>query len=98
MNHPTRMIDTHNCLPSRTVDGFDIGAQTGTGHTDIARLKEGRGIDEEDARRRIAVQVSDEHRRANARWLVSNEGTLEDLAAKVGVVWPELLALNAKVM
>jgi membrane dipeptidase len=35
------LIDTHNDVPSRTVEGFDIGSHTGTGHTDIARLKEG---------------------------------------------------------
>jgi dephospho-CoA kinase len=64
----------------------------------IARLKEGRGIDEEDARRRMAVQVSDEHRRANARWLISNEGSLDELAAKVAAVWQELVELNATVI
>ncbi len=64
----------------------------------IQRLKEGRGIDEEDARRRIAVQVSDEHRRANARWLIANDGTLEELEAKVADVWAQLVALNAKVI
>jgi membrane dipeptidase len=39
------LIDTHNDVPSRTVEGFDIGTRsntsTATGHTDIARLKEG---------------------------------------------------------
>jgi membrane dipeptidase len=35
------LIDTHNDVPSRTVEGFDIGSRTGSGHTDIARLKEG---------------------------------------------------------
>src|SRR5512144_164534 len=35
------LIDTHNDVPSRTVEGFDIGSRMGTGHTDIARLKEG---------------------------------------------------------
>jgi len=35
------LIDTHNDVPSRTVEGFDLGSHTGTGHTDIARLKEG---------------------------------------------------------
>ena len=35
------LIDTHNDVPSRTVEGFDIGSHTGTGHTDIARLKQG---------------------------------------------------------
>jgi membrane dipeptidase len=35
------LIDTHNDVPSRTVEGFDIGSRTGTGHTDIERLKQG---------------------------------------------------------
>ncbi len=35
------LIDTHNDVPSRTVEGFDLGSHTGTGHTDIARMKEG---------------------------------------------------------
>ena len=35
------LIDTHNDVPSRTVEGFDLGSRSGTGHTDIARLKEG---------------------------------------------------------
>jgi len=41
VHRSTLLIDTHNDLPSRTVEGFDIGSRTGTGHTDIARLKEG---------------------------------------------------------
>ena len=35
------LIDTHNDVPSRTVDGFDIGPRASDGHTDIGRLKEG---------------------------------------------------------
>jgi membrane dipeptidase len=35
------LIDTHNDLPTRTVDGFDVGSRARDGHTDIARLKEG---------------------------------------------------------
>src|SRR5579863_7111288 len=35
------LIDTHNDVPWRVVDGFDIGSNTHSGHTDIARLKEG---------------------------------------------------------
>jgi membrane dipeptidase len=41
VHRSTLLIDTHNDVPSRTVEGFDIGSHTGTGHTDIARLKEG---------------------------------------------------------
>jgi membrane dipeptidase len=39
------LIDTHNDVPSRTVDGFDIGKRAPDGphmgHTDIPRLREG---------------------------------------------------------
>lgn len=35
------LIDTHEDLPTRTVDGFDVGSHTGSGHVDITRLKEG---------------------------------------------------------
>lgn len=35
------LLDTHNDVPSRTVDGFDIGPKAPTGHTDLVRLREG---------------------------------------------------------
>jgi membrane dipeptidase len=35
------LIDTHNDVPSRTVSGFDIGPRASSGHTDLARLREG---------------------------------------------------------
>ena len=35
------LIDTHNDVTSKTVDGFDIGPRSADGHTDIARMKEG---------------------------------------------------------
>jgi membrane dipeptidase len=35
------LIDTHNDVTSRTIDGFDIGISATAGHTDIARLRQG---------------------------------------------------------
>jgi membrane dipeptidase len=35
------LIDTHNDATSKTVDGFDIGKPSATGHTDLARLRKG---------------------------------------------------------
>lgn len=35
------LIDTHNDVPWRVVDGFDIGSKTGEWHTDVTRLKAG---------------------------------------------------------
>src|SRR5689334_3223368 len=41
VHRSTLLINTHNDVTSRTVEGFDIGSHTGTEHTDIPRLKEG---------------------------------------------------------
>src|SRR6202163_3848247 len=35
------LIDTHNDITSRTVDGYDIGAAKNDGHTNLTALKEG---------------------------------------------------------
>jgi len=35
------LIDTHNDVTGKTVDGFDIGAPAKSGHTDLPRLKAG---------------------------------------------------------
>src|ERR1043165_4257084 len=35
------LIDTHNDVTGRTVNGFDIGKRSTTGHTDLPRLREG---------------------------------------------------------
>jgi len=35
------LIDTHNDVTSKTVDGFDIGQRASEGHTDLPRLREG---------------------------------------------------------
>lgn len=64
----------------------------------IARLSAGRGISEDEARRRIAVQATDERRRAGSRWLIANDGDLSALSEQVSAVWDEILALNAAVI
>ena len=51
--------------------------------TRVSRLIEHRGLDEKDARRRIASQIADEKRLAIADFVIDNTGTLEDLAPQV---------------
>ncbi len=41
VHHGAILIDTHNDVPTYTVDGYDIGSKGSMHHTDIARLKEG---------------------------------------------------------
>ena len=50
----------------------------------VRRLVEHRGLDESDARRRIAAQVDDDARRAAADVLLDNNGTPDALANQAG--------------
>jgi dephospho-CoA kinase len=56
--------------------------------TRVARLV-GRGLTAEDARARIAVQATDDQRRAVADVVLDNNGTPEHLAAQVERLWVE---------
>ena len=52
----------------------------------VRRLVASRGLEEEDARRRIAAQVPDEVRLAAATHVIDNNGTLEQLRARAAEV------------
>jgi dephospho-CoA kinase len=56
----------------------------------LRRLVEERGMDEGDARRRMAAQVSRADRLAAADVVVDNSGSLADLERQVGEVWAGL--------
>jgi dephospho-CoA kinase len=55
-----------------------------------ARLVELRGMDPDEADRRIAAQASREQRRAAADHIVVNDGSLADLESRVAELWVEL--------
>jgi dephospho-CoA kinase len=59
--------------------------------TRVARLVE-RGLTEDDARARIAVQATDEQRRAVADVVLDNSGTPEQLAEQIDRFWAERVA------
>jgi dephospho-CoA kinase len=56
----------------------------------VGRLVEGRGMDEADARRRIAAQVSRAERLAAADVVIDNAGSVDDLRRQVDAVWAQL--------
>ena len=60
----------------------------------IERLVEFRGFSEDDARARIARQVSREERLAKATKVLDNSGTVEDLVAQVDALWPWMQSLD----
>jgi dephospho-CoA kinase len=53
----------------------------------IERLTRERGMSEIEAKSRIAAQATDEQRRAAADVVIDNDGTLEELNARVDAVW-----------
>ena len=56
----------------------------------VRRLVEGRGMDEADARRRIAAQASRGERLAVADVVIDNSGSLADLRRQVDAAWADL--------
>ena len=58
----------------------------------LARLEE-RGVRRDDAERRMALQASDEERRAVATWVLDNAGDVAHLERQIEAVWPELRRL-----
>lgn len=53
----------------------------------IRRLRDTRGMSEEQARSRMATQATDEQRRAVADVVLDNSGTPDQLQAQVDVLW-----------
>ncbi|WP_311488425.1 dephospho-CoA kinase [uncultured Corynebacterium sp.] len=58
----------------------------------IDRLVNSRGLDEDDARRRIAAQISREERLAAADSVVDNSGTRDQLVQQVDTFWEQVVA------
>ena len=56
----------------------------------LRRLVDGRGMDEADARRRMAAQVSRAARLAAADIVIDNSGSPDDLRRQVDAVWSRL--------
>ena len=58
----------------------------------VRRLGRDRGMPAEQVRARMAAQATDEQRRAAADVVLVNDGTPEDLRAKVDALWTERIA------
>jgi dephospho-CoA kinase len=62
----------------------------------VRRLVEHRGLREEDARARIAIQVDDEARRRVADHVLDNAGSIDDLHRQVDEVHARLVAAASR--
>ncbi|MGH2663518.1 MAG: dephospho-CoA kinase [Actinomycetota bacterium] len=56
----------------------------------VARVARDRGMDEEEARARIAVQSSPEERESVAHVVIRNDGDLQSLERQVAKLWEDL--------
>lgn len=60
----------------------------------VERLVEFRGMDDDDARKRIASQIGRDERLARATHVVDNSGDLDQLRAEVDALWASLEELR----
>jgi dephospho-CoA kinase len=61
----------------------------------IERVERDRGLKPEQTEARIKAQLSDDDRRKYATMVVTNNGTIDELCAKVGDLWQGALSRNA---
>lgn len=59
----------------------------------VARLRDSRGIDEDDARRRMAAQIDEATRTAAADVVIDNNGGLDELGPQVDLLIERIRAL-----
>ena len=60
----------------------------------VRRLVDQRGMDEGDARKRIASQISREKRLAPATHVIDNSGSIDALREQVDALWDNLQTLR----
>ena len=60
----------------------------------IERIERDRGLAREQIEARIKTQLSDEERRKHAAIVISNDGTIDELRAKVAQAWHQALQRN----
>jgi dephospho-CoA kinase len=100
-----RIVDLEAHAPDGAVVVHDIPLLAESGRADtfdavivvdtpedvqIARMMRDRGSTEDEARARMAAQVSREDRRSVATYVIDNTGTLEDLRQRVTEVFEDL--------
>jgi len=60
----------------------------------IARLRN-KGLSEDEARKRVRAQMSEEERERMASYVIENAGSLEELKGKVALLWRRLRGKDA---
>jgi dephospho-CoA kinase len=86
------VLDSPLLIETGAHEGCDLViVVSASDRTQLARLVE-RGMDEADARARMAAQLPLQDKAAMADIVIGNDGTLADLEAEAGRVWQQLRA------
>lgn len=89
--HAIIVYDVPLLVEARAGDQWDLVVVASAPNDErVRRLVEIRGHDEEDARRRIASQATDEQRRSIADVVIETGGTLEQTLAQTDALWARL--------
>ena len=89
------VAESSQLLEAKTESRYDRILLVVAPDAERVRRWEAKGGDSEDARRRIAAQLSPVRAFDRAHDVIVNDGALEDLDAKVGRVWEEWTGRNA---
>lgn len=57
----------------------------------VERLMNRNGMNEEEARRRVSLQLDIEEKRSRADWIIDNSGTTEETLEQVRALWDRLV-------
>ncbi|WP_210481399.1 dephospho-CoA kinase [Naasia sp. SYSU D00948] len=89
--HAVVVYDVPLLAESRKADEFDrVVVVHAPAETRVRRLVELRGMDEEEARRRVAAQASDDERLAVADEIIDAGGTLDHTLEQTDALWRRL--------
>jgi dephospho-CoA kinase len=90
-NHRVIVIEAIKLLESPLRNACDvIWVVTASETAQLARLREKRGIDEVDARKRMAAQSSQSEKAAQADTVIDNSGSIEETWMQVKTAWAKL--------
>lgn len=91
--HAIVVYDVPLLVEAGRVEEFDIiVVVSANAETRVQRMVELRGMDRDEARRRIAAQASDDEREAVADVVIDADGTLEQTQQQADQLWERLIS------
>jgi dephospho-CoA kinase len=89
---PVVVIEAIKLLEARRLGKLcdEIWVVTASPETQLRRLRQERGMDETEARKRMAMQSPEAEKLRHADRVIHNDGTIEQLHAQLDNIWAEI--------